>query len=88
MSAPPPDLDPLARSIGRGALFMLGLSLPLLCAAMVPPRRRLAGAAVVAVVGIGVFLRVDAVSPGPLGFGILLGVAVASLKLLTGIRFL
>ena len=88
MSAPPPDLDPLARAIGRGMLFLLGLSMPLLVAALVPPRRRLVGAAVVAVVGTGVFLRIDSSSPGPLGFGILAGVAVASLKLLTGIRFL
>lgn len=88
MSAPPPDLSNLFSAIGSIGMFIIGCAGPLVGSAMVPNEWQRPGAAVFALISVGVFVGMQSHPVTPLGAGVATGFCLASAKLLTGIRFL
>jgi hypothetical protein len=88
LSAPPPDMSRLFEAASNIGLFIFGCAIPLVGSAMVPNGWQRPGAAVFALISVGVFLGFGADPATPIGAGIATGFVLASAKLLTGIRFL
>lgn len=88
MSAPPPDLSGLFGAAANIGMFILGCAGPLVGSAMVPNGWQRPGAAVFALLAVGVFLGLGTDPATPLGAGVAAGFVLASAKLLVGIRFL
>ena len=69
-------------------LFLVGTCLPLILTAMVPNGLQRMGSAVLALLGIGVLIGLLRAGSTPLHAGLATGFILASIKLLTGLRFL
>ena len=68
--------------------FLLGIVLPLLLTAMVPNGLQRTGSAVLALLGIGILIGLLRAGSTPFHAGLATGFVLASIKLLTGLRFL
>lgn len=70
------------------AVFLVGCILPLLGSAMVPDRSQRLGAAAFSAIGIAITLGIAWNGSTPFHAGLAVGFVLASIKLLTGLRFL